>query len=130
MGLTQWDNSPAVVKPNGSAYNFNKKVRTKKTPLMLTSEYARPIPAPSGMRVLVNETWTPSNADKRTFDGKRFTGTSECISYDRNGNATLFSRTRKPNRSPKRFTAAWADAENKQRHTKSSADLPAIGNVE
>lgn len=131
MGLTNWDNSPSVVKPNGTAYNFaNKKTKKKKVPLMLTAEYSRPIPASPGMRVLVNDTWTPSNKDERTFDGKKFTGTSECISYDRHGNATIFSRTRKPNREPKRYSDAWADKENKRRSTVTAANMPAIGNVE
>lgn len=48
----------------------------------------------------VSQRWQPSDANKRTFGGKRFSGTSECISYKADGTATIFksTRTRKNNR--------------------------------
>jgi len=87
---------------------------------------ARAFGAVTALDTRVSKRWQSSNPSKRTFDGKPFTGTSECISY-RNGRATLFTRARKPNREPKRYTAEWADKENRRRSTVTAAMLTPIG---
>jgi hypothetical protein len=68
---------------------------------------ARAMSAVTALDTRVSARWLPSKADKRTFDHKPFTGTSNCISYklDDAGNKvdakvfrTVGTRTRKPNR--------------------------------
>lgn len=74
---------------------------------------AKAIGAVTALDTRVSARWQASRADTRTFNGRLFTGTSECISY-KNGTASIFrsTRTRKTNRVtptvavPRRITAA------------------------
>jgi len=80
---------------------------------------ARAMGAVTALDTRVSKRWQVSNPDKRTFKGKPFSGTSECVSYklDADGNKTgahIFrkargSYNRKPNRvvdGSRRITAA------------------------
>lgn len=88
---------------------------------MVIKADARAMSAVTALDTRVSERWHPSQADKRIFDGKLFTGTSECISYKADGTASIFrsTRTRKPNRVT---TAA-------QVHRITAADLAPIGDT-
>lgn len=67
---------------------------------MVIKADAKAFGAVTALDTRVSDRWQPSDASKRTFGGKRFSGTSECISYKADGTATIFraTRTRKNNR--------------------------------
>jgi hypothetical protein len=61
---------------------------------------ARAMSAITALSTRVSDRWQGSKPSERKFDGKLFTGTSECISYKADGTASIFrsTRTRKTNR--------------------------------
>jgi hypothetical protein len=81
-------------------------IMQKNTHAMVVRSDARAMSAVTATDTRVSERWLASNADKRTFGGKPFTGTSACVSYrlDADGNkvdAKVFRaapKDRKPNR--------------------------------
>jgi len=73
------------------------------------------------------ERWLASKPSQRTFGGRPFTGTSECISYKADGTASVFSPARTTNaRSKTRIVQDNA----RQSYADRVAQLGAIGNVE
>ncbi len=102
---------------------------------MVVRSDARAMSAVTALSTRVSDRWQGSNADTRTFDGKPFTGTSNCVSYylDDDGNkvnARLFraAHRRKSNRIPNRYTSEQIDAINDAPVARrSSADLAPIG---
>lgn len=93
---------------------------------MIVRADARAMSATTALTVRHSPTWKASDADKRTFKGKKFTGTSACISY--------FNADKSDARV---FSAAQSRKENAKRNTPTTqyvapliSRLAPIGNVE
>jgi len=95
---------------------------------MVIKADAKAMGAVTAQSTRVSKRWQASNPDKRVFNGKRFTGTSVCISYtnrDRS-DAVIFRSARAERRAttrrsssanaPKRLTCADMQAIGDQNH--------------
>ena len=84
---------------------------------------AKAFGAVTALSTRVNDRWKESRASDRTFGGKKFSGTSECISYAADGTATVFKgrTTKKPNRVPSRYSL------DNRPHRITAANLAPIG---
>lgn len=94
---------------------------------MMIRADAKAMGAVTAIDTRVSARWMTSKPSKRTFGGRPFTGTSECISYKADGTASVFSPARTTNaRSKTRIVQDNA----RQSYADRVAQLGAIGNVE